>query len=96
MWGEGVRRETKRKAKPKSETKKNIDDVPDVVLDYSEDGGRTEDAFDWTKAEKGFDGYRAAVREDIVEGRILLWKVHRHYLHPAFSLVHLCLIRSLL
>ena len=75
MWDVGARNETTKNTKPKSETKKNIDSVPDVVLDYSEDNGRAGDGFDWTKAERGFDGYRAVVREDIVKGRILLWKV---------------------
>ncbi len=75
LWDKGVRKGTQRTAKPRFETEKSIDDVLDVVLNYSEDGGRTEVAFDWAKAEEGFDRCRAAVREDIVEGRILLWKV---------------------
>ena len=75
LWDEGVRRGTRKTAKLKREAGKSIEDVPDVVLNYSEQSGRTEDAFDWAKAEEGFDRYRAVVREDIVKGRILLWKV---------------------
>ena len=101
VWDESFRKVTEKKTKPKAEMRKDIDDVPNVVLDYSEDGptplgGRTEDAFDWAKAEKGFDQYRFAVRGDIVEGRILLWKVRLCYLHPAFCLVHFRFSRSLL
>lgn len=83
LWGEGVRKEAKKRAKPMCETEKSIDDVHDVVLNYSEDGGRTENALDWAKAEEGFDRCRAAVKEDIVEGRILLWKVF-----PMISIRH--------
>jgi len=82
VWDLGVQKVTKKKAKPKNEPKQNIDDIPDVVLDYSEDGGRTGGAFDWVKVEKEFDGYRTAAREDIVEGTILLWKVRPRCLHP--------------
>jgi len=85
IWDEGVRKETKKQAKPKGETKKRIDDVLDVTLNYSEDGGRMEDAFDWAKVKEGLDGYRAAVREDIVQGRILLWEVRPYYLYPTFG-----------
>lgn len=96
MWDQGVRKETKRKAKPRDETRKSIDDVLDVVLNYSEVDGRTESAFDWAEADEGFDRYRAAVREDIVEGRILLWKVSPYYLYLALYFVHFRLSRSLL
>ena len=75
LWGESVQKETKKRAKPMCEIEKSTDDVHDVVLNYSEDGGMTENTFDWAKAEEAFDRCRVAVREDIVEGRILLWKV---------------------
>jgi len=94
LWGEGVRNETNKPTKPKGKTRKSVDDVLDVVLDYSEDGGRTERTFDWAKADEGFDRYRAAVRQDIVEGRILLWKVRSYYLYQAFCFVHFRLSRS--
>ena len=96
MWDEGVRKETKKTTKPKNETKENINGVPDVLLDYSEDSGKTEGTFDWTKVEKGFDGYRAVVRGDLVEGRILLWRVRPCSLHLAFCHAHIYLFRSLL
>jgi hypothetical protein len=83
MWGggggEGVRKEANKmaKLKPKGETGKSVDDddVLDIVLNYSEDGVGTESVFEWARADEGFDRYRAAVREDIVEGGILVWKV---------------------
>lgn len=93
IWDLGM---PNKKPEPKDDRRRSTDDVLDVVLDYSE-GGLTvgkEGAFDWVKAEKGFNRYKAAVREDIVEGSILLWKVRRLYLHPAFGLVHFCLSRS--
>jgi len=96
LWGEGVRKEAKKPTKPKGKTRESVDDALDVVLDYSEDGGRTERAFDWAKADEGFDRYRAAVRQDIVEGRILLWKVRSYYLYLALCFVHFRLSRSLL
>ena len=95
LWDKGVRKETRKTAKPRCETGKSIDDVPDVTLNYSEEGGRTKDAFDWAKAEEGFDRYRVAVREDIVEGSILLWKVLpliyiRHSVLFIFALLGAC------
>jgi hypothetical protein len=95
LWDKSIRKETKKTAKPKGETRKSTDDVLDVVLNYSEDGGRTGDTFDWATVEEGYGRYRAAVREDIVEGRILLWKVRPYRLYPVFCFIHFRSSRSL-
>jgi hypothetical protein len=95
LWDESFHKETRHKTQLKDGKRNGTDEVPDTVIDNPEvvpTACRMNAGFDWARAEKGFDQYRAVVREGIVEGKILLWKVHarpQHLRSPLLTLTYL-------